>query len=481
MLKTFKNTKIYQIFAGLLLGIILTQFDIGKTILLLLIILVIVYARKFYLLFIFALIIGSLYTFYWESLFSKDIHNFENKEVQITGEIIQDPNVKDYYSEIVFKPQTNFSTNIITELSKYNNLKTGDEITVKGTLNIPEQYENFDRLLYLKSRNISLELKNPEVIQVQSYQYKFESLLSKVNHSISQIISENLTEPQTSLDKGLIIGDDNGFSDELKNNIKNSGLSHITSVSGYNVGIIFIGLLYFTKFINRKITLLIAGILIFLFWNLVGFYNLPTARASIMLLIIIASILIGRRLDPIYAITLSTIILLVLCPFYLFNISFQLSLLASLALFLLAGKLIKILEKIRVKNLLTEILITTISVLIFTLPLTYLQFGSISILAIIANIVILPLIPLITVLSISAILLQILNITLLSHQLFMIINNLLKLVILFINKVGSLEISQSSDSRIALIYFIAILTPVILLLIYNKKKTANYKLTSKNE
>lgn len=463
MIKIIEKTKIYQITLGFLIGLILSLYSIPGLLLSFFIIIAFIYFTNIKFIFmILFIILGFIYSLYWDTNIDRDIHNLSKENIAILTKVIEEPILKQYNQEVILKPE-NSNIFILGIFNKYENLNKGDELIIKGRMNTPAQSEFFDRIFYLKTKKIFLEVKNPTILALNSDKPSFDSILGDLKIKLGNILNQNLAEPQTTLAKGLIIGDDSNFSQELKDNLRNSGLSHITSVSGYNVGIIFAGILLLYRFVGRKKALLGGIIITLLFWQLVGSLNLPTQRATLMLSFVAMGIIAGRKVDLFYATLISTLIILLEYPYYFFNISFQLSLAALLGILILAPRLIKSLERLKMKNLFTEIIIVTLAVLIFTIPISFLTFKETSTLGLLSNILVLPLIPMITLLIIAALGLSILNLNILAEIIFLITNYFLKLIILIVNTIGSLSFSHISNTKLIVIFFILMTLPALYL------------------
>jgi ComEC/Rec2-related protein len=134
------------------------------------------------------------------------------------------------------------------------------------------------------------------------------------------------------LSKGLIIGGVE-FGTDAKKLIRESGISHLVAVSGFQV-VLIVGILewVFGKLAisrNKRLFLGVASILIFGF--LVGFEP-PILRAIIMTMMTYFALILGRRAPKNKILLYSAMIMLWANPWYIFSISFQLSFLATFAI-----------------------------------------------------------------------------------------------------------------------------------------------------
>jgi competence protein ComEC len=144
---------------------------------------------------------------------------------------------------------------------------------------------------------------------------------------------------ELSVASALVLGSTNDIDPELINAYKTTGTFHILSVSGMHVGVIYLVLSALLTGLKRKtIPRLIRGLILF---TLVWFYALITGlspavlRAAVMMSFIIAGECFEREPNTINSLTASAFILLIIDPFLLMNIGFQLSYLSVVGIVLI--------------------------------------------------------------------------------------------------------------------------------------------------
>ena len=99
--------------------------------------------------------------------------------------------------------------------------------------------------------------------------------------------------------------------------------------------------------------------------------------------------LFGRKSDSIRALILVGLAMLVINPFLIYSVGFQLSFSAALGIILLSSTFKKYLK--------SEILAATFSAYIFTLPILIYSFGRMSLMGPLTNLLVLPVIPIVMV------------------------------------------------------------------------------------
>ena len=155
---------------------------------------------------------------------------------------------------------------------------------------------------------------------------------------------------------------------DYKSLMKNLGISHIISISGMHLALVYSIL---RKVFGVKLSLIIAFIYVL-------FTGAPASaiRAYIMILILNLGIVFKRNYSSLAAISLAGIILLLIKPYEIYDLGFIFSFLATLGIILFNKKLNKMLYKL--PNSLRNTVAISISAQIFTFPIILLYFNEIS-------------------------------------------------------------------------------------------------------
>ena len=198
------------------------------------------------------------------------------------------------------------------------------------------------------------------------------------------------------LSVGLVLGGTQEFSKSTKDNFKALGLSHLVAVSGFQVVLLvgFVEMLFLKLKISKKSRIILGILSIIFLIGLVG-PQPPVLRSgiSLSLSLLILSIF-GRGLQPLRTLIYSALVLLLLNPFYLISLSFQLSFLASLGL-VLSSK-VENLGELKLFSDFKDLLLGSTVTFLFTLPIIVNINGTISVISILINLLIVPIIPFIT-------------------------------------------------------------------------------------
>ncbi|MEZ0536265.1 DNA internalization-related competence protein ComEC/Rec2 [Caldicellulosiruptoraceae bacterium PP1] len=408
-------------------------------------------------------------TFYFLYLFNADL-NFHNKEVKLIACISSFPEKSEKYQ--TFFASTNINNKEIkirVKTSLKNDFLYNDLITVIGKLKIPTpktNYGGFDYREYLKSKKTlyTIYSDNIEVLK------RSQNILAYINlllQKISTILNNNFQKDKSSMLLGIIFGNKNFIPDDIYKDFQRAGLAHLLAASGGNIGIlcIFIEFLFIHifKYYNRYINNIIIILLILLYSILSGF-GASIVRATIMALIYYAGKIIYKNVDTLNSLFLAAILVLIINPMDLFNISFQLSYICVLSIIIFNKKIFNFIEKyIRIKSIASVISIT-LSSQILILPFLIIYFHEISIVSVFTNIAAIILTSILIPLGLIYIIFELFGF---NFYLFKFtVDKLTNLLIL------SSKISHLKFTYIKIIYFdiiIAVVYYLIILLLMNKQ------------
>ncbi|NFO04315.1 ComEC/Rec2 family competence protein [Clostridium botulinum] len=253
-------------------------------------------------------------------------------------------------------------------------LTQGDKFNVKGTFkNNP-----------IKEKGIvgSLFINN-----IKKSDDDFISNLYHIKNKVYKMLEENLGKRKAGLISSIAFGYSECLDDEDKDYMESFGIIHAISVSGLHVAIVYSVL---RRFLGVKIGL-IATIIYVLFTG----SNYSSIRAFLMLSTLELSYLLKRNNNSISALSMSGIILLLMRPYAVFEVSFHLSYLATLGIILCNKKLNYKLYKL--PKILRNTLSISLSAQIFTFPYLILVFKDFSINFVLGNLFLMPFINLIVI------------------------------------------------------------------------------------
>jgi len=184
--------------------------------------------------------------------------------------------------------------------------------------------ERNDSRLFL-SRGLYGEL-DLKFIKKITPQKNFYTYLFRLRKFIRKTVTRNLSEELAGIITGLMLGISYDMPVNVQKVFSNSGTMHLLAVSGLHLGIIAAVVFFLVRLFIPKRTpgLIILAVTVFLYALLIG------ERASIMRAALMAEIgilvwLLDRDRNHWNTVSITALILFIINPFYIFQISFQLS------------------------------------------------------------------------------------------------------------------------------------------------------------
>ncbi len=321
------------------------------------------------------------------------------KKASFAGIIIDEPVRTEDNQKLTLEIDEDEKTKILAYLPVEDDYEYGDAIILKGELEKPENFitdqgKEFDYVNYLKKDGIFYAMYYPEVeIIDRGHGNPLKRLLFSVKNTFLEKINFAVQSPENALMGGLILGERASFSEEMRQNLINTGTVHIVALSGQNVTIVAEWIMKIFAFlpINFAFGAGILGILLFVVMS--GGQS-TAVRAGIMAVLALVARATGRNYDIARALLVVGVAMIAWNPFVLVHdVSFQLSFIATVAVIFLAPRVEKYFMWMPKKFGLREVISITFAAYIFVLPFILYKMGNLSLVALPANVFILPFIP----------------------------------------------------------------------------------------
>lgn len=288
---------------------------------------------------------------------------------------------------------------IIADL--YPKWEYGDRVAIEGKLARPKNFTNnetgkeFDYISYLGKDGIVYQLFRPKITLLAKGEGNIvKEILFALKNEFLERVSRVIPEPHASLLGGLVVGAKRSLGEKLLEDFRAVGIVHIVVLSGYNITIVAEALMRFFSFLPRVASLWVGAGSIVLFAVMTG-AGATIVRASIMALLVILARATGRTYEITRALFIAGFLMVLHNPKILvFDISFQLSFLATLGLLYLPPLLEKYFHFVPTRFQLREFALSTVATQIFVLPLLLYKMGQLSIVALPVNMLVLMFVPL---------------------------------------------------------------------------------------
>jgi len=281
--------------------------------------------------------------------------------------------------------------------------RRGDAVTLSGTLRSPSQarnYGGFDyrRYLRLHDTHWQLAVKGVEQAQVEPAALRLSVVqLLRWNDGLREALSRRMDlifpDEHAGFMKGMLIGEQDDLDPERFQQFSELGLTHILAISGLNVSV-FLGVCIWMMRRKKlaKETYLLVSMLLLPFYILLTGASPSIVRAGLMAMVALYAARRGLLKDVLHIMAIVAWLMLLWNPYYILDVSFQLSFLVTLGLILGVQRVNRLLEDyIAQPWLMNTISITLVSQLI-SFPVSIYYFNQFSLLSWLANAVLVPVI-----------------------------------------------------------------------------------------
>ncbi|MFA5086904.1 MAG: ComEC/Rec2 family competence protein [Candidatus Paceibacterota bacterium] len=298
---------------------------------------------------------------------------------------------------------------IMVYTANFRDYKYADKIKASGIISVPKTLNNFDYQGYLAKEGVVATMAYPEIIIDRSEALNFfQSAYSKVlffKDLMRTQIQKNLPPQEGAIIAAMILGDSGLMSDEFKQKLSQTGLSHAIAISGAHIVLFSIVMFEIFLFFGlwKKQAALITIVLIILYVISVGAMA-SAVRSGIMACLLMAAQLFGRVGENERMLGIAGFLILLQNPLALkYDLGFQLSFLAIIGIIFVAPDLARWLNN-KTNNKLKpvmEIFAATLAAQVLTLPILVFNFGYVSTIALISNMLAAPMLPILMVLGLA--------------------------------------------------------------------------------
>ena len=309
----------------------------------------------------------------------------------------------------------------ISKKSSQPALKIDDIITSKTSfeqLYKPLNPNQFNYKSYLKKQQIyhQLYLKYSELLIVSTTKNTLFGYASKFRELVQVKLKKyNFKPDEYAIIQALLLGQRQHISKEIYSSYTQAGVIHVLAVSGLHIGIILLIL----NHLLRPLVLLKNGriiklcIIVSFLWcfAIIAGLSASITRAVTMFTILAIAMSFKRPTNIYNTLAISIFILLLFKPSFIFDVGFQLSYMAVIAIIYLQPKLFRLYKpKYKIDSLLWNIITVTLAAQIGIVPITLFYFNQFPGLFILSNVTIIPFLGLILGFGMITIILAVLNI-----------------------------------------------------------------------
>jgi len=254
------------------------------------------------------------------------------------------------------------------------------------------------KIKYLKKDKVFYNLKNSKNLVFHHHEINY---IDELRIKIANYYRATLSPPNALLITSVLLGSrSNELPDEFISPVRKLGLGHFLAASGFNLMILTLVLTWIFKHLGlkNKISSLVSMLAIIIYMGLAGF-SPSVVRAGIFALVYLGLKFFNRKTLSMKLLIYLAGIILLLDPYAMFDIGFQLSYLATMAIIVWTPLINEKLKNFKIPNIFKEAIIVTLAVQFFVYPLSVHYFSNLQVWSFLANVLISPFLSFLTVLG----------------------------------------------------------------------------------
>ena len=304
----------------------------------------------------------------------------------------------------------NLHNDVDIDLSELSKRLYGRKISCTGSFEAFDGELNpgqFDAASYYQNEGYT-GILNAEKIRIVKEEERFspDIYLHRLNLAISEKYKKILGDKNAGSLSAMVLGDKRGLDEEIKELYQENSISHLLSISGLHISLLGGAVFLFLRRlkVSFRFPLIASSIILIIYGAFTGF-SVSTSRAVIMMSVLFISFVIGKSYDLPSGLALAALILIVINHRAIYQSGFLLSFFAVIGIFYIMPELLYIFKVdiyhkkgiIKGLHLLLASIISSISILLATLPIVLNNFYEISLTGIILNIIVIPLMSLVVI------------------------------------------------------------------------------------
>lgn len=325
---------------------------------------------------------------------------------EISGRVVSDIDHRERSDTLTFETMLGDQRALIlVSVPPHTTISYNDHVSLKGNIEIPESFTTdtgtvFDYPSYLSVSGISYVMQRAVIVSREKGNWSPLRTLFAIKQKFLEGLSLSLPEPYQGLAAGITIGEKHALGKEVADTFRTAGIMHIVVLSGYNITVLTVFVLFLFARLPRTARLWCAGIVIALFVLMTG-ASATGVRAGVMALISLFALWQYRPQYILRALMMATVGMVLWNPLILlYDPGFHLSVIATTSLILGTPILARHLTWIR-HEIFCEALAATLATQIGVLPYLLFFSGQVPVYGLIANILTLPLVPVAMFLSLG--------------------------------------------------------------------------------
>ena len=375
------------------------------------------------------LIIGLLFIvlgFYrgtaYNNIASDNIINLAGQQETITGTLQAEPSVRKDEKDILHiryelsaqsakGEKVSGGYYLYSRQKDYPQVQIGDKITASGKIRRITSYNNpgrIDTVSQAKQQGIYAFMTSDSAVKIEEQPDEMLLLkkVAKLRADIKASMEKVMPKADAAAVFAMLFGGYADIDPELLESFTATGIVHILSVSGSHITLLAGSIIAIGQLIRLKkwaVFFILTSIIII--YSIFSGFVPPVIRSAAMGILSYAALTFNRESQSRYLLAVVAVVMLIVSPGLIFNISFQLSFAATAGLLYAAPFFREMLHFL--PKFLSLPLSITLGAQLFCLPFLSWYFHSLSLSSLIANIAAVPIIDAIIILALAAVIINI--------------------------------------------------------------------------
>lgn len=326
----------------------------------------------------------------------------DGDEHDLAGTVMDDPRPREDRMQLVLgeltvamdgRP-TALADRLLVWMPRGIDAGSGDRLRLRARIELAEDFDGFAYREYLARQGVGA-IGRPRFAEVISTASGPSAFLAGTRGTLLHGLNSIVPEPEAALGAGILLGVRASIAPEINDAFATAGLTHVVAISGWNIAIVAALVAAMARPLERRpggrwTTALVAA-------STVGGYVLLTGaspsvvRAALMAGAMLVARLGGSRAHAASALGLAALLMLLVAPAVLWDVGFQLSLLATGGLIWFGGAVERRLPGW--PSWIREPVALTLAAQLTTLPVILINFERLSVVAPLANVLVVPFVP----------------------------------------------------------------------------------------
>jgi competence protein ComEC len=326
----------------------------------------------------------------------------DGDEHELAGTVADDPRPRadrvqlvldDLVAEIDGRPVP-LGDRLLVWLPRGIGVESGDRLRVDGEIELAEDFDGFAYREHLSRQGIGAIGRAREATVI-AQAGGAGAILSGLRAALLGGLNAVVPEPEAALGAGILLGVRASISPEINEAFATAGLTHVVAISGWNIAIVAALVAAMARPLDRRpggrwssatVAVLAVG----------GYVVLTGASPSVVRAALMAGCMLvarlgGSRAHAASALELAALVMMLAAPAVLWDVGFQLSLLATAGLIWFGAAVERRLPGW--PGWIREPVALTLAAQVTTLPVILVNFERVSLVAPIANVLVVPFVP----------------------------------------------------------------------------------------